>query len=150
MEILFEATVTANLQPPVMVGPGPQGVRVFIETGEGIVEGERLNGKVLPVGGDWALIGPDGWCRLDVRTQLEMDDGAAIYVQLHGLIEMNDATDKAFADGVETGFDDQYFRVIPQLQSGDPNYEWVNETIFIGEGRFVDGFGLQYHIFRVA
>ena len=150
MELHLEATATAKLKQPLMIGPGPYGVRVYIEVGEGSLTGKRLNGTVLPGGGDWALIGADGWCRIDVRTQFETDDGAAIYAHLYGLIEMNSAVEKAFADSAETSFSDQYFRVTPRLETGDTNYEWINQSIFLGEGRFVEGFGLEYNLYRVT
>ena len=53
-----------NLKPPVMVGPGPFGVRVFIEVSERMLESDAdatdlwsITGKVLPGDGDWALFG---------------------------------------------------------------------------------------------
>jgi len=74
MQLRPLASVTVNLKPPVMVGPGPFGVRVFIEVCDGVIESDAeaiglrpFTGKVLPGGGDWALLGADGWCRLDVR-----------------------------------------------------------------------------------
>ncbi|WP_330250295.1 DUF3237 domain-containing protein [Nocardia sp. NBC_00565] len=150
MELKFEGEVTASLHPPRMVGNTPHGIRMFIEVGEGKLEGARINGRVLPGGGDWVLIGTDQWARADVRVQFETDDGAIIYAQFDGLIEMTDAVQTAFADGVPTAFEDQYFRVLPRLETGDPDYEWVNQTLFVGEGRFTEGFGLQYRFYRIT
>jgi len=94
MQLRPLASVTVNLKPPVMVGPGPFGVRVFIEVCDGVIESDAeaiglrpFTGKVLPGGGDWALLGADGWCRLDVRTLFETSDGATIYAQFPGIIE---------------------------------------------------------------
>ena len=63
---------------------------------------------------------------------------------------MNDKVQRAFSEGVATDFGDQYFRTTPQLETGDSDLSWVNQTMFVGEGRFVDGFGLQYNMFRVG
>ncbi|HEY5854575.1 MAG TPA: DUF3237 domain-containing protein [Aldersonia sp.] len=158
MQLQPIATVTVNLKPPVMVGPGPYGVRVFVEVSDGVLESEldgatelrSISGKVLPGGGDWALLGADGWCRLDVRTLFETSDGATIYARFPGLIEMTEQVQSAFALGRATEFDDQYFRVTPHLETGDANYSWVNQTVFVGEGRFIDGFGLHYRMYRVG
>ncbi|WP_280261790.1 DUF3237 domain-containing protein [Nocardia wallacei] len=157
MELTRIGTVTAHLKPPVMIGPGPYGVRMFIEILDGVLEGDpavpevgTLTGKVLPGGGDWALIGADGFARLDVRVQFETSDGAAIYASFPGLIEMNDKVQRAFGEGLGTDFEDQYFRVTPRLETGDSALNWVNQTTFLGEGRFVEGFGLQYNMFRVG
>ena len=154
MQLTPLASVTVNLKPPVMIGPGPFGVRVFIEVSDGVIESDadtiQFTGKVLSGGGDWALLGADGWCRLDVRTQFETSDGATIYAQFPGLIEWTDDVQLALAQGHGTDFTDQYFRVTPVLETGDANYSWVNHSVFVGEGRFVDGFGLQYRMFLVA
>ncbi|MEV0711622.1 MULTISPECIES: DUF3237 domain-containing protein [Nocardia] len=157
MDLTLIGTVTANLKPPIMIGPGPYGVRMFVEILDGVLEGapgvsavEAITGKVLSGGGDWALIGADGYVRLDVRVQFQTSDGAAIYASFPGLIEMNDKVQRAFTEGTGTDFDDQYFRVTPQLETGDSALSWVNHTAFLGEGRFIDGFGLQYNMYRVG
>ena len=157
MQLRPLASVTVNLKSPVMVGPGPFGLRVFIEVSDGVLESDAdatelqsITGKVLPGGGDWALIGADGWSRLDVRTLFETSDGATIYAQFPGIIELTDDVQMAFAQGQGTDFGDQYFRVTPILETGDANYGWVNQSLFVGEGRFIDGFGLHYRIFRVV
>ncbi|MEU2033804.1 DUF3237 domain-containing protein [Nocardia amamiensis] len=157
MELTLIGTVTAHLKPPIMIGPGPYGVRMFVEILDGVLEGapevadvQAMTGKVLSGGGDWALIGADGWVRLDVRVQFQTSDGAAIYASFPGLIEMNDKVQRAFTEGVGTEFDDQYFRVTPRLETGDSALAWVNHTMFVGAGRFIDGFGLQYNMFRIG
>ena len=156
MQLRPLGSVTVNLKPPVMVGPGPFGVRVFIEVSDGVLESNgdatdlrSITGKVLSGGGDWALLGADGWCRLDVRTLFETSDGATIYAQFPGIIEFTDAVQRALALGEATDFADQYFRVTPRLETGDANYSWVNQSVLVGEGRFIDGFGLHYRMFLV-
>ncbi|HYF28703.1 MAG TPA: DUF3237 domain-containing protein, partial [Baekduia sp.] len=91
MDLEHEFTYTAMLKPPVEIGPGPLGTRMFFEAIDGPVTGERLRGTVLTGGGDWALLGPDGFVRLDVRAQMRTDDGAAVYLRYDGLLEFNDA-----------------------------------------------------------
>ena len=47
MQLRPLASVTVNLKPPVMVGPGPFGVRVFIEVSDG-VHRKRCRGDRTP------------------------------------------------------------------------------------------------------
>jgi hypothetical protein len=150
MDLQFEALCSAQLRPPMMVGAGPLGVRMVFEVVDGTLTGPRINAKVLPAGADWVLMGPDNWARMDVRAQFETLDGAIIYAQYHGLIEMTDASVRAIAEGTESGYDDHYFRVTPRLECGAEGYEWVNQALFVGEGRFTAGLGLEYKIFRIA
>ncbi|HEV2343639.1 MAG TPA: DUF3237 domain-containing protein [Actinocrinis sp.] len=150
MDLQFEATCTATLNPPLLVGAGPFGVRMVFSVADGALSGPRINGKVLPAGADWALMGQDGWARMDVRAQFETDDGAIIYAQYHGLIEMNDAAAAAIAQGEATAFEDHYFRIVPRLECGAEEYAWVNQALFVGEGRFTAGLGLEYRLYRLA
>ncbi len=92
MNLEFEFTLSVPLKAPVDVGPGPFGLRRYFEVSAGAIEGKKLNGKISTGGGDWSLIGADGFSRLDVRTQLVTDDGAFIYVYYTGLL---DAADQA-------------------------------------------------------
>ena len=91
MELVHEFTFTADLKPPVSVGPGPFGDRTIFEVLSGEVTGERIRGNLGTGGADWILAGADGYGRLDVRATLHTHDGANIYVQYYGVIEYTDA-----------------------------------------------------------
>jgi hypothetical protein len=86
---------------------------------------------------------------VDVRIQIETDDGAVIYVRYEGLIELNEASSAALMDrAAETSWGDQYFRTSPRFETGDERYAWLNRTLFVACGRVVAG-GLEYEVFRV-
>ncbi len=150
MKLEYEFTYTVSLRAPVAIGPGPFGMRMFFEVTGGIAKGARINGSLLTGGGDWILIGPDGWGRLDVRGQLHTDDGAVLYLSYFGVLEMNERVQHA--TGSSTGgteYADQYFRTTPRLETGDPRYAWVNHTVFVAEGRIRPGPGVEYLVYRV-
>jgi hypothetical protein len=149
MQLIQECSFTANLKPPLPIGAGPIGTRMYYEVASGEVVGERLRGRVLG-GGEWALIGPDGFLRVDVRVQVETHDGAHIYIQYLGLLELNEAVQRAIETGGGTGYGDQYFYTNPRMESGDARYAWVNTTFFIGEGRICPGLGVEYRVWRPA
>ena len=148
MELVHEFTFTARLNEAVPIGQGPFGKRRVREVLGGEVTGERINGKVGTGGGDWVLVGPDGWGRLDVRLQIETDDGAHIYVQYFGVIEYNEAAHAANAGERSSDYGDHYFRTAPRLETGDERYEWVNRTVFLGEGRLHPGPVVEYRVYR--
>jgi hypothetical protein len=149
MNLIHECTFRVVAKPGVPIGPGPIGTRVYMEIASGEIEGERLRGKVLG-GGEWALVGPDGYARPDVRAQIETHDGAFIYLQYVGLVEFNSAARKALATGGGTNFGDHAFYTNPRFETGDPRYAWLNTTFFIGEGHLVAGGGVEYRIWRPA
>jgi hypothetical protein len=137
------------LKPPVPVGAGPIGTRMVFEIASGEVIGERLRGRVLG-GGEWALVGPDGYLRIDVRAQVETHDGAFLYAQYLGLLEMNAAVQRAMASGGGTAYGDHAFYTNPRIETGDPRYAWLNTTFFVGEGHLLPGLGVEYRIWRPA
>lgn len=149
IELVPEFSYRATLKAPVDFGAGPRGVRMYYEVTGGEVSGERLSGTIGTGGGDWLLIGPDGLARIDVRFQFETHDGAAIYVHYEGVLELNDAVQRAMATGAGTEVADQYFRTTPYLETGDERYAWVNRSVFVAQGRLVPG-GVEYFVARVA
>lgn len=150
MDLELEFEYDALLNAPVVTGPACFGTRMILTVKEGTVRGERISGKLLPGGGDWLLADGQGYGHVDVRAQLETDDGALIYVQYFGMLEMNDKLQNALATGSETQFSDQYFRTTPRLETGDPRYAWVNHTVFVAEGRAIEGLGVEYRVYRVT
>lgn len=139
----YEFTLTAELDPPQDLGQVPGGRRLCFGVRGGQVTGHRIHGKVLPGGSDWMLLA-DGWGGLDVRLQIQTDSGALINARYRGVLELTEA----FTTGRETAYDDQYFRCAPELESGDPEFAWVNTSLFISRGRIVPG-GVEYEVCRV-
>jgi len=111
----FEFEYHAMLKPPVEIGPCPYGTRRFYEAVGGEVTGERISGRVLSGGGDWILIGPDGWGRLDVRAQIQTADNALIFMSYFGVLERNDAVRRATETGGGTDYENTTFA--PRLGS---------------------------------
>jgi hypothetical protein len=150
MKLEYEFSYSAELKPALAVGAGPFGTRLVVEVIGGSFEGPRLKGKILSGGGDWLLVGNDGFGRLDVRAQFVTDDGAAVYAQYFGILQLTDKVQQALAaPEVGTDFDDQYFRSAPRFETGDARYAWLNQTLFVGEGRIRPGRTVEYKVYRV-
>lgn len=150
MELVHEFSFTARLAEAVPVGAGPFGSRRIREVLSGEVTGDRLSGTVGTGGGDWVLVGSDGYGRLDVRLTVRTHDGAHIYVQYFGVIEYTEAALAANAGERSSDWDEHYFRTCPRLETGDPRYAWVNQTVFVAEGRLHPGPVVEYRVFRVT
>ena len=142
-------TYHANLGDGLDLGQGPYGHRLIVEVHGGAFEGPRLKGKLRDAGcADWLAVGADGYGHLDVRATFETDDGAFIYVQYNGHVEMTEAVQNAIAGDGTTDYGDNYFFTTPRMQTGDPRYQWVNNLICIGQGRVRDG-RVEYQVFAV-
>jgi hypothetical protein len=71
----FLCSFTGFVAPPRDIGATPRGTRRYYPVIRGSFEGPRLRGEVLPDGGDWLLMRPDGVLEQDVRITLKTDDG---------------------------------------------------------------------------
>jgi len=109
-------TVKIAAAPSQKLGTVPHGIRSIVPVTGGDFEGPRLRGKVLPGGGDWLLLRPDGVLELDLRITLETDDHALIYMTFQGLRH------------------DPYFRTLPRYETSSEAYAFLNRIICVGVG----------------
>ena len=114
------------------ISDGPFGNRVIVGIAEGRWDGERLAGRIVGPGGDWAMPGPDGAMLLDVRQVIETDDGAIIYVTYRGRCDRSRGT----------------YTVAPTFETSDERYSWLNAVQAIGKGGYVGG-RMTYEMFEV-
>jgi hypothetical protein len=54
------------------------------------------------------------------------------------------------ANGTANGFDDHYFHTNPRFETSDPNYAWLQQVLSVGQGRIIEGLGVQYKAFQVT
>jgi hypothetical protein len=109
-------TVTIAAAPAQKLGTVPHGIRSIVPVTGGEFEGPRLRGKVLPGGGDWLLLRPDGVLELDLRITLETDDHALIYMTFQGLRHGS------------------YFRTLPRFETSSEAYAFLNRIVTVGVG----------------
>jgi hypothetical protein len=148
-EFLFE--LEADLNAPQVVGPVLSGTRIIFPVISGTVKSQKINGKVLPGGGDWGMVLDSTTFKLDVRATIETDDGAMIYVSYSGYIH-TDA--KKFAmllagKGNELNPADYYFRTNPVFETSSPKYAWLNHTIAIGVGNIPAAGKVAYRVYAI-
>jgi hypothetical protein len=150
LELTHEFSYWAALNSPLDFGAGPFGVRNYLQVTDGAATGTRFNARAVGGGGDWLLVGSDGYGRIDVRLQFETDDNARVYLQYYGVLEFNQAVGQALATGAGTKYEDQYFRTTPRFETGDSRYAWMNTSVFVARGRVREGSGVEYEVFRVG
>ena len=110
-EHLFDMHV--ELQPAQLIST-TLGTRLTFITNGGVLEGPRLQGELLPGGGDWMLVGTDQIGRVDVRATLRTHDGALIHYETRGVIKVPaDGLDR-LAAGEVLPFEETYVRTTPK------------------------------------
>lgn len=138
-------------EPQQMVGRAHFGTRMIAALTGGTVTGERLSGRVMPGGGDWATIDDRGVLRLDARVTLETHDGALIHVSYRGVLRpMDKVRGYSKNGGPKTAAEhgEVYFRTAPIFETGHPDYQWLNDIVAVGIGAAVGG-AVEYDVYEL-
>jgi hypothetical protein len=132
------------------IGPAPLGYqrRVVFVTG-GQFEGERLRGRVLPGGGDFLMMRPDGGMHLDVRLVLETDAGELVYMTYVGRRHGPPEVMERYKRSEPVAYGEDYFRTIIQFETGAQRLSWLNGILAVGAG-YREAEGAVYEVFEIA
>ncbi len=133
LELIFTFNATL-VNPPEVIGPVPEGLRVNFYVSRGEVTGPAIQGKIRPVGGDWVTLRRDGVALLDVRATLETGDGALILITYPGVIDFGPEGHDRFMRGDLAGVGQ--IRTSPRLSTSHPDYAWLNRLHCLGIGEF--------------
>jgi len=131
-EHIFSYTATLNL--PERIGPVAEGIKANFYVTGGKVEGPKVKGKVLPVGGDWLTIRTDGVGILDVRATMETHDAALIYTAYSGMMDLGkDGYQKVLQRNLPAII---HIQSAPRYYTAHPEYQWLNRVQCVGIGQF--------------
>jgi hypothetical protein len=134
--------------PPEVIGPVAEGIRVnFYSTG-GEVTGPKIRGTLRPVGGDWLTVRTDGVATLDVRATIETDDGALVHFAYTGVGDLGEDGHQKFLQGILPPR--VALRVVPRFQTSHAKYHWLNrvQCLSIGEAD-LERFEARYDVYAV-
>ena len=57
---------------------------------------------------------------------------------------------KSAKAGNATRFEDHYMRMAMCFDVGEPKYAWLNQHLFVAEGRLTGKDQIEYHVYRVT
>ncbi|MEP6624261.1 MAG: DUF3237 domain-containing protein [Acidimicrobiia bacterium] len=139
IELLPLCTITAGLSTPFLLPDTPMGTRAIVEVESFVVTGERLRGQLKGrAGADWLTVDSRAMGTLDVRTLIETDDGALIFISYRGRLDLSMGTGALPAYSA------------PLFDTGDERYIWINGIQAVGKGAgSADGTELTYEVFEV-
>jgi hypothetical protein len=148
-ELLFEMSADLDATSRQELAHTPHGTRRIVSGPGGVFEGPKLKGVLLPGGGDWLLVRPDGASELDVRTTLQTDDGHLIYMSYRGILYRPPAVMERMRQG-ERDIDpsEYYCRTTPVFETGSEKYDWLNRIISVGVGRSTQT-GVAYTVYAI-
>jgi hypothetical protein len=145
VEHLFDMHV--DLEPAQSIST-PAGARMTFIVKGGVIDGPKLQGEILPGGGDWLLVGSDGAGRVDVRATLRTHDGALIHYETRGVIKIPADGLERLAAGEVLPFEETYVRTTPKFETSDERYAWLSGVVAIGYN-ILSPNHIDYRIYRV-
>jgi hypothetical protein len=130
----FVADIRVDVGQPVTIGETGAGLRRVIPIFGGMVEGPRLNARVVPGGADFQILRADGVMELEAKYVLEATNGALIYVVNRGLRHgPADAVEKLMrGEPVDPKL--IYFRAAPAFETAAPEFKWMMQSLFVCTG----------------
>lgn len=138
-EFLFDMQV--EMGEGVPLGMTPYGEVSFQHAVGGSVNGPRIKGDLLPVGGDRVVGRTDGVQEINVQALIRTDDGAHIMMSYKGIIRpLGKAVD---------GPPPLYWRTAPLFETSAPTYLWMNGLLAVGMGGFQGG-GVGYRVYALT
>nr|WP_090343402.1 DUF3237 domain-containing protein [Mycolicibacterium malmesburyense]CRL74370.1 hypothetical protein CPGR_03121 [Mycolicibacterium malmesburyense] len=145
VEHLFDMRVDLLPAQPI---PTATGIRMTFVTAGGTIDGPRLRGELLPGGGDWLVVGDDGYGHVDVRATLRTHDGVLIHFESAGIIKVPaDGLDR-LARGEVLPFDETYVRTTPRFATSDERYAWLGGIVTVGYN-ILSPNRVDYRVYRV-
>jgi hypothetical protein len=131
LELIPLCTATITLARPIAVSPSLMiGEITAID-----YSGDRLRASMKgTAAADWLRLSPDGTATLDVRLTVETDDGAIIFAEYGGRMQM--ATMTIYAT--------------PLFHTSDERYTWLNSIQAVAKGTFPEPGTLIYEIYELA
>lgn len=120
-EHVLDLVVTCSNPEPM----GPNPASKDGERGEiwpiigGRFKGRGIQGSVVPGGGDFPVVRPDGVVVIDALYRLKTDDGVTIIIHNKGLYY------PAAGSGPER------YRLVPEFTAPAGKYDWLNKSIFL-------------------
>ncbi len=147
LEFVFE--LNGLLEPTIVIGETPHGLRRMVPITGGSFEGKSLRGAVLGGGADWQRVRSDGVAELHALYLLMTDDGVRIQVENHGIRHGSEAVMQRLAAGEPVDPSEYYFRATPRFSAPAGKYDWLNRSLFLCTGSRA-ALGLRLWFYRVA
>ncbi len=129
-----------DVEAPLAVGDTPTGNRVFLGVIGGTAKGSELDAEGVGNSGDWAIMGADGFGKLDVRMHVkDKSSGEILYITYTGHLQSTPGVMSVLGkadDAQDQAFDSYQHHISMTIETSGKKFAWVNRTIFVGKGSF--------------
>ncbi|MBI5439889.1 MAG: DUF3237 family protein [Deltaproteobacteria bacterium] len=147
LEFAFEVRLLLGTRLHFPISGG--GERGFVPVVGGEFKGPRIEGVVLPGGGDWPYIRQDGVVEFDARYLLQASDGTHIYLRNRGFRHAPPEIAEKMEACEPVDPESYYFRVSPVFEVPAGPHDWLSRMVFVGRAdRRTDHSLFQYFVVR--
>jgi hypothetical protein len=126
--------IRAEVADVLVVGRTPYGERRMVGILGGSVQGEKLNGRILPGGSDWQIVRSDHAVDIKAQYIIETTEGARVLVTSEGLRSAAPDVMAKLAAGETVAPHLYYFRTAMRFETSDPGLDWLNRVLAIARG----------------
>ncbi|MGZ6906484.1 MAG: DUF3237 domain-containing protein [Acidimicrobiia bacterium] len=128
IELVALCTATARLADAFILPDTPAGTRAIAEVTAFDLVGDRLTGHLMGnAAADWLTVDSRGQGTLDVRALIETHDGALVFANYRGRLDLAGGTGAAPVYSA------------PLFDTGDERYLWLNRIQAVAKGTVSDG-----------
>jgi hypothetical protein len=145
----FLYRVTAPVYPDRdPVGETPDGLRMkFLLRQGGTVEGPALKGEILPLGGDWMRIRPDGVGIAQINALIKPAGGGVVLTEYSGVVDFGPDGYRLLVAG--GGPKRASIRFAPRYLTAEPRLSWMNRIQGLGIGEVnLERYLVEYDLYR--
>ncbi len=126
------AHVQSELPKFTVFGATPEGLRISFYISDGHWSGPRIHARYKSEGGDWIVVRRDGVAIPNARATLETSDGALLYYELTGTIDLGpDGYARALANDWP---DFAALALVARISTSSENWNWLNRLTLVGAG----------------
>ncbi|GAA1802501.1 DUF3237 domain-containing protein [Luedemannella flava] len=140
--------VEVHLAPLQDHGNTRAGHRRVVPVTGGHVHG-LFTADILPGGGDWQLVRPDGAVEISARYTAQTPEGEYVNIRTFGVRSGPPDVLQALLEGAPVDASTYYFRMSVHLESAAPSLDTLQQSIFIASA-IRDADRVHYRAYRVT
>lgn len=114
----------------------------------GEFSGDRLSGRVMPVGCSTSYSPESGLNRIFESVLLETDDGAHIFMKIDAYLQLPKELEDRFLAGGEVSADEYYYKGSVRFDVEESRYGWLENRIFVCDGIIEDWSSLHFAVYE--
>lgn len=117
--------------------------------GEGSFSGDRMKGRILPVGASTTFTPSEGVNIIYAPVLLKTDDGAELFMQIDAYLHLAQELEEKLLAGEAVSSEEYYYKGTARFDVGSAEYKWLENRLFVCEGAIDSWQALRFSVYEV-